>query len=674
MAPSPVTTVRALLEAREFREADRAAARALAELPQDAELATEATRLDLLFGRFEAAYRRFPACGGPHLGEVAGWLADHLASRRAVDLEVDPDLLTAAERVAGRAGRATVQLTACLIARDEEVRLPACLDSLRGAVDRIVVVDTGSTDATVEIAERFGATVGRFTWCDDFAAARNHALELCEGDWVLWIDADERLTPESVGPIREAMTRPWMGGYSIEIANFLEDDAESATFEHHPVRLFRRHPKARFEGRIHEQIYPSLERQGLPMAELPGARILHDGYRPAEMIGRDKLTRTVRMLEREVREHPNDGFQWFNLANAYVAGRRWVEADHAARMALRTMDDASPYLELTAQLLCNALFSLDRAMEAVTVCEQVATRGAGGVLVQFEWANALLRTGRIDEALAAIDRCMALPWPAGGTGDRAVALYKRNVLRGQILAVLGRHDEALAEFDWARGLAPEFAPAHYSRAATLESMGRFGEAIAGFERVADEPTTRALALKGIGRCRLAQGEAEAAAQAFEAAWREDAADSEAWVGWAQSADAWGDAAAILRAYEAYAEHWEPTPEVLINWGRALEVSGEFDRALACLTEAVRRAPHNANAYFNCGDLLYRAGAFEDAALLFEAGLRIDPNHAQGWFVLGNALARMGLDQGAAVSYEQCLRLQPAHFEAGENLRTILQAA
>ena len=98
-------------------------------------------------------------------------------------------------------------LSLCLIARDEERFLGACLDSVRGVVDEMIVVDTGSRDATVEIARAAGARVVDFPWFDDFAAARNAALAAATGDWSV-LDADERLAGDAGAQIRSALSQP----------------------------------------------------------------------------------------------------------------------------------------------------------------------------------------------------------------------------------------------------------------------------------------------------------------------------------------------------------------------------------------------------------------------------------------------------------------------------------
>ena len=96
-------------------------------------------------------------------------------------------------------------LSLAMITKNESASLAHCLASVRGLVDELVVVDTGSSDGTVAVAEQHGARVGRFPWCDDFSAARNESLRLCTGDWVLLLDADESLTPELAAEIAQVV-------------------------------------------------------------------------------------------------------------------------------------------------------------------------------------------------------------------------------------------------------------------------------------------------------------------------------------------------------------------------------------------------------------------------------------------------------------------------------------
>src|SRR5690349_2795694 len=109
-------------------------------------------------------------------------------------------------------------ISACLIVRNEEANLPRCLGSLAGKIDQFVVVDTGSTDRTVELAQQAGAEVFQFAWCDDFSAARNESLRHAWGKWILWIDADDELVEREPGALRRLCETPrssW--GYFLDV-------------------------------------------------------------------------------------------------------------------------------------------------------------------------------------------------------------------------------------------------------------------------------------------------------------------------------------------------------------------------------------------------------------------------------------------------------------------------
>lgn len=654
-------------------------------------LAAEPTHQDLLAaegfffaysGEEERAIEDLEKAGhGPRAKRLAKLLTEHLICRQQLAAKTEQRdgfahlHLEKIRHIATRPlNHVGIKLSACLIVKDEEKNLARCLESLRNVVDEIVVVDTGSTDNTVKIAESFGATIGHFEWIKDFASARNHSLSLATGDWVLWIDADEVLTPESAQAIHRGIVRPHFGGYAVEIFNFTEDQTETSQYIHQPVRLFRHHPEIQFTGRIHEQISPSFLKLGLPWAHLPGVKLLHYGYRPSEMEERGKINRTIEMIEREVQEDPSNAFQWFNLANAYTAANDFANCERCARESAKLVETNSQIAALNYQLLSNALLKLGRPADSIRICDEADRRGCGGILNEFERANAFLALGLVEEGLEAANRCLVLDWPKEMTGDLGIVEFKRYIVRGQLLALNGDLSEAIAMFDRALRANPGYGAAIYSRAATLERAGKVEKALEGFLDGKDIPQVGQLCLKGAGRICTRLGLPKRASELYRDAWFRDAEDHEAWIGWVQSAEAYGDLTAIVEAYSSFAEHNQPTADMLINWGRALDGMGEFSRALICYQEAIEREPKSANAYFNCGDLLYKLEAFDQAAEIYQQGLQIEPNSSNGWFVLGNALARLGVPNGAMVSYKQALAIRPDYPEALHNLELIYQAA
>jgi tetratricopeptide (TPR) repeat protein len=161
-----------------------------------------------------------------------------------------------------------------MIVKNAEPDLQECLTSVRGAVNEIIVADTGSTDSSIAVARAAGARVISIPWENDFAKARNLSLAEVKADWVLILDADERLDPAASRALPELITEPGIAGYLITIRNYVLDPTKTiwdrpsrpndsryppackypAYVEHENVRLFRRHPDIYFTGRVHETV------------------------------------------------------------------------------------------------------------------------------------------------------------------------------------------------------------------------------------------------------------------------------------------------------------------------------------------------------------------------------------------------------------------------------------
>jgi tetratricopeptide (TPR) repeat protein len=172
-------------------------------------------------------------------------------------------------------------------------------------VDEVVIVDTGSTDRTREVAARYGARVFDFPWCDSFAAARNETLRHATGDWIFWLDADDRLDGDNRRKLRELFAG--LDGENVAYAMkclCLPDPVTKAATAVDHIRLFRNRPDVRWQWRVHEQILPAVRRSGGDV-RWSDVIIRHVGYQdPA--LRRRKLDRDLRLLLLEGAEHPDD--------------------------------------------------------------------------------------------------------------------------------------------------------------------------------------------------------------------------------------------------------------------------------------------------------------------------------------------------------------------------------
>jgi glycosyltransferase involved in cell wall biosynthesis len=211
-----------------------------------------------------------------------------------------------------------------MIVRNEEALLPACLASLADLMAEVIAVDTGSADRTREVAASFGARVFDFAWCDDFAAARNESLRHATGDWVLWLDADERLDDANRDRLQALLDALPSGpaAYSMRQRSSAPGGAAATVVDQ--VRLFRRDPAVGWEYRVHEQLLPSLRRAGYAVH---GTDIVieHAGYQDPALTRR-KLRRNLRLLQLDQQERPADAFVLFNLGWAYLELGRDAEA------------------------------------------------------------------------------------------------------------------------------------------------------------------------------------------------------------------------------------------------------------------------------------------------------------------------------------------------------------
>lgn len=214
--------------------------------------------------------------------------------------------------------------------RNEAAMIGGCLDSIIEHVEEIVVVDTGSHDRTPEIAAASGARVLRFEWCDDFAAARNFALDAATGAWILYIDADERLAVPPGERLPDLLTGRERAAFQLKFRPKL---GYSPYYE---LRLFRSDPRIRFSGRIHEQIFSSVvsvcRSDGLSIGQTNVA-IQHLGYEADQSAKHD---RNLPLLMRAVEDNPDRVYYWWHLGETLAETGESERAQAALRMAIAT--------------------------------------------------------------------------------------------------------------------------------------------------------------------------------------------------------------------------------------------------------------------------------------------------------------------------------------------------
>jgi tetratricopeptide (TPR) repeat protein len=220
-----------------------------------------------------------------------------------------------------------------MIVRDEERHLAGCLESVADLVDEIVVVDTGSTDSTPEIARRFGARVFPFQWVDDFSAARNESLRHATGEWIFWLDADERLDAPSRGKFQQLLTTSGNQNAAFGMAIiYLPAPGNPVATAGKMIRMFRNQPQMRWKNRIHEEIDSAVRASGHRVVWTEIA-IQHLGYQDLAERAR-KNERDLRLLLMDHAQNPDDPSALFYLGRMYFCMERPAEALPLLRRSL----------------------------------------------------------------------------------------------------------------------------------------------------------------------------------------------------------------------------------------------------------------------------------------------------------------------------------------------------
>lgn len=335
-----------------------------------------------------------------------------------------------------------MKLSLCAIALNEESALPQCLSSVTGVVDEIVLLDTGSSDRTKEIAQSFGAKVYDYKWCNDFSAARNEALKYVQGDWVLVLDADEVLVPEIVPSLKQAIDNE-----AYLLINLLRCEVGATSSPYSLVsRLFRRHPNIYFSRPYHALVDDSvaliLDREPhWKIGNLPGVAIDHVGYQKNAIAALNKFAKARTAMEGFLATHPQDPYVCSKLGALYIEQNLFDEG-----------------MEL-----------LKRGLQFINVSADIQYE------LHYHLGIAYNRRKQVENAKSHYEQAIA------SNVDKMLKLGAYNNL-GALQRATGDLNAAKTAFQTAVNIDPNFATGYYNLGLTLKAMGNLKEAIAAYNR------------------------------------------------------------------------------------------------------------------------------------------------------------------------------------------------
>jgi glycosyltransferase involved in cell wall biosynthesis len=284
-----------------------------------------------------------------------------------------------------------------MIVRDEEQYLAGCLESAADLVDEIIIVDTGSTDSTREIARRFGARVFDFQWADHFGAARNESLRHATGDWIFWLDADERIDRPNRTRLQQLFVS--LGrknqAFGMKLIHLpAPGKVLSRTIRN--VRLFRNHPKIRWQNRIHEDITPALRVRRARVVWTDIA-IYHAGYQDPIARAR-KNERDLRLLLMDYEEDPDKPSTIINLCGIYLTMGRAADALPLLQRGLLIPKSGDRLRRGFYRLIVRCHRLLCQSKEALAICGAARVRYPRDVALRVLEGELRAETGDISGA------------------------------------------------------------------------------------------------------------------------------------------------------------------------------------------------------------------------------------------------------------------------------------
>ncbi len=372
---------------------------------------------------------------------------------------------------------ACMGISLCMIVKNEQDWVAGAVESVRSIVDEVIIVDTGSTDATTERVKRFNPTILSFQWNDSFAAARNASLLEAHEPWILVLDADERIAAKDLSFIVEAVKTDEFAGHHLVQRNYVfgnqvfgwtpnesnyEEGRNYPGFVDNPlIRLFRNSPELRFHGAVHEIIDPNRLPSNLKFGSLPVV-LHHYGKVRAEEHVVAKQHMYLSLGLKKVQEDPGNGKAHFDLGIQYQELGRHAEA-------CKCFEQSFEKTSLPVTLLYQAISEkhLRNHESALTLLAKAVKLGLDTFEVHLEAGNVHLAKGNLDRARTEYAVCLKL------RPDNPIA----NFNCGLALRKKGEFSKAESFYQRALALDPQFKEPAIELANLLSADQRHEEAV-----------------------------------------------------------------------------------------------------------------------------------------------------------------------------------------------------
>ena len=369
-----------------------------------------------------------------------------------------------------------MKLSLCMIVKDEEAALPKCLGSVKSVVDEMVVLDTGSSDRTCHIANKYGAKVHQFQWCNDFSAARNEALKYVTGDWILVLDADETLTQKIVPQLKEVIQQE-----EYLLINLVRSEVGAEQSPYSLVsRLFRNHPDIRFSRPYHALVDDSVaaiceKETHWQIGYIPGVALLHQGYQKSSITQQNKYAKAQAAMEEFVATHPDDAYVCSKLGGLYVETGKIAEG---IELLARGVHNCQENYEILYELYYHLGIAYNRVQnpqQAIAHYQAAIKLPIYPILKLGAYnnlGNLLKASGDLNSAKTAYETTVKI--------DPSFTAGYYNL--GMTLKAMSLYTDAIAYYQKAIQLNPKYAEAYQNLGVVLLKVGNIQESLMAFKK------------------------------------------------------------------------------------------------------------------------------------------------------------------------------------------------
>ena len=377
-----------------------------------------------------------------------------------------------------------MKISLCIICKDEENKISRCIKSVKEVVDEIVVIDTGSVDQTIEIAEKLGSKVSRKTWENDFSKPRNEALKKCQGDCVIFLDADEFFMEVSTKELRGLIEKAESLKKDLILSEMLDQGSKGIQAIFKTIRIFRHHESIRYEGRVHEKLYKDGgELKGIDFSQM--LKIYHDGYAEEAVQAKGKIERNIRLLLEEYETRPLSSDICYYLMEAYRGKADW---DKAWEFGIKALECDTITLQGIKEETYDSLLDLCRIIKKESIITKRLYNEALKVSkdfpdFDFRYGCYFYEFKEHSKAIEYLEQCMVkMEHYKGLAMSKALANVKLVLeLLAECYLIKERNQEAVGTFVKILRIAPYEYVALYHLVKLLE-IQETGEAIGRFLR------------------------------------------------------------------------------------------------------------------------------------------------------------------------------------------------